>query len=171
MTEFVPSKKLPGVILITPEQHNDWRGDYSMIYNKELYAQQGITDDFVEHCISTSSKGVLRGLHADYGCNKLLSCLHGGIYYVLLDPKSAVWDAFLLTDKNRLQLYKPKQYAAGLLALTDDALFMYYQSAYYDPSRQQSWRFDDIMFNIFWPIKDPPLSERDKKADSSILWK
>ena len=169
MPSFTESKKLPGVIIVQPDVLLDPRGDYTMIFNEQLYAEHGIKGPFVEHCISTSKFGTIRGLHADYACNKLLQVLHGAVFYVLLDLQTSQWEGFTLSARNRLQLYKPAKYASGLLALTDDALFVYYQDHYYDPRRQQSWRWDDERFSIHWPLHPIIISERDEKADSKVL--
>ena len=150
---IVQMTKLPGVLLLKPEIFTDHRGDYVMVLNKKEYAACGITCEFVEHCISTSRKGVLRGMHADYECDKLISVFHGSIYYVLADftAQPPQWEAFILSDRNHWQLFKPARYAAGLLALEDDTVFHYAQSEYYDPMRQHTYRFDDFRLNIWWP--------------------
>ena len=161
--KVTPSAKLPGVLIIEPEVHPDLRGDYVMVYNEKEYAQHGM-GPFVEHCISTSRFGTLRGLHGDFGCDKLLQCLHGELWYVLADPQTFLWESFVLTGRNHLQLYKPRQYLGGLLALTDDAVFAYAQSEYYDPGRQVTVGFNSGRFNIAWPMKPTFLSRRDEKA-------
>lgn len=145
--------KLPGVKLIKPDIFTDHRGDYVMIYQKEEYVKLGITCEFVEHCISTSRKGVLRGLHADYECQKLIQILHGSVYYVLADMQAEKpqWEAFILSDRNHWQLFKPARYAAGLLALEDNTVFCYYQNRFYDPKRQHTYRWDDPKWGIWWP--------------------
>lgn len=145
--------KLPGVLLLKPNIFTDARGAYVMIWNKQEYAKLGITCEFVEHCISTSRKGTLRGIHADYECDKLIQILHGSVYYVLVDAQTErhQWEAFILSAQNHWQLFKPARYAAGLLALEEDTVFCYYQSAYYDPKRQHTYRFDDHTLRIWWP--------------------
>lgn len=166
----IEKTNLEGVLLIKPDVFEDFRGQYVMVFNRREYLspsgsviQEGY---FVEDCVSTSHKGVLRGIHADFACHKLMSVLHGEIYYVVVDclessPTFGKWQSFILSDKNHYQIYKPAKYGAGFLALTDDVVFHYKQSAFYDPKRQVTFLWNDPRFNIFWPVKDPILSERD----------
>lgn len=157
------SAKLPGVKLYIPDVFVDFRGDYVMLYNRREY---GLDMEFVEDCISTSRKGVLRGMHEDPMCHKLITVLHGTIFYVVLDARSGTWESFILSGRNRHIIYKPPQYAAGFLALTDDTIFHYKQSSYYDPSRQHTYAWNG--YGIPWPLSGEPLmSERDHEAAGS----
>ena len=100
--QFTRSEKLPGVVVVRPDILVDPRGDYCMVFNDALYTEHGIKGPFVEHCISTSKFGTLRGLHADPECDKLIQCLHGEIWYCLVDTERAVWEGYMLTDRNRV---------------------------------------------------------------------
>lgn len=154
------SSKLPGVRLFIPDVFTDFRGDYVMLYNRREY---GLDMEFVEDCISTSRRNVLRGMHEDPICHKLITVLHGTIFYVVLDARLGVWESFILSGENHYVIYKPPQYAAGFLALTDDVCFSYKQSAYYDPNRQKTYSYQ--AYNIPWPLTGKPLlSERDHEA-------
>ena len=150
--------KLPGVKLICPDIHEDFRGSYVMTYNAREYAELNFAP--VENCISISSKGVLRGIHVDPECNKLIYVTHGRIYYVVVDLATGEYENHILSGGNHVQIFKPKQYGAGFLALTDDVVFCYMQDRYYDPSRQKTFAWDRFP-NIWWPTKNPILSERD----------
>ena len=166
--------QLDGVFLIKPDIFEDFRGDYVMVYNDNLYAKEiydrtGISIRFVEHDISTSTKGVLRGIHYDPKCWKINQCLYGRIYHVVVDcdvesPTFGKWQAFILSDRNRYQLLKHPRYGNSFLVLSDYAVFMYYQSEYYDPARQKTFLWNDPRFNIWWPIKNPIVSQRDEEG-------
>lgn len=164
MTEFRKTK-LPGVVLIVPDLFEDWRGHYVMTYNRDLYHAHGITADFVEQDLSTSTKGVLRGIHVDFACEKIYEIIFGKAYYVLVDcqegPTFGNWEAFILTGENHHQLYKPPRYGAGFLALTDDVVLHYFQSQSYDPKRQTTLLWNDPRLKIWWPTATPLLSRRD----------
>ncbi len=160
--------KLPDVWLVQPELHEDFRGDYVMLYNEKLYKRFGVK--FVEHDISTSIKGVLRGIHYSPNCWKLNECLVGKIYYVVVncDKESSdfkKWQAFILSDENRLQLVKHPRYGSGFYVLSDFALFHYMQSQYYDANDpdQQTFKWDKM--GIWWPDKHPIVSERDERGE------
>lgn len=151
---------LEGVKLVKPEVFEDFRGRYVTITNEKEYPWK-----FLEHCISTSSKGVLRGIHLDPDCDKLLTVMHGAIYYVVVDVDTGQWESFILSGENHYQILKPRKYGAGFLALTNNAVFYHANSEHYDPRRQKTFRWDEPRFNIYWPISSPILSERDKHAD------
>ena len=159
---------LPDVWLIKPDIFEDFRGDYVMTFNKRLY-QAVVPVEFVEEDISTSARGVLRGIHYSPHCWKLNQCLYGAIYYVVVncdesDPDFGQWQSFILSDRNRHQLLKHPRYGSGLLALTDFVIFHYMQSQYYNPANpdQQTFRFDDERFHIWWPKLTPIVSQRDE---------
>lgn len=161
--------KLDGVLLVKPDVHEDFRGEYVETYNEEFYSKNGIPVHFVQDDISVSSRGVLRGLHGDGETYKLISCMRGRFYFVVLnydkDSKQyGQWESFVLTDKNRWQVLVPPKFGNGHLALSDTIIFHYKQSAYYDPKGQFSIRYDDPRFKVWWPVKNPILSQRDEQA-------
>lgn len=162
---LIKNTRLPGVKLIIPEIQEDFRGSYVMTYHKELYRAAGIQVDFVEQDISVSSRGVLRGIHVDFACEKIYEIIFGKAYYVLVDcqegPTFGNWEAFILTGENHHQLYKPGRYGAGFLALSDLVILHYFQSKTYDPARQTTLLWNDPRLNIWWPTQAPLLSRRD----------
>ena len=81
----VEKTELEGVLLIKPEAFEDFRGQYVMTYNEKLFAEHGIDTKFVEDDISVSSQNVLRGIHGDERTSKLISCLHGKFYLVVVN--------------------------------------------------------------------------------------
>jgi len=167
--EFIKTK-LDKVLLIKPEVFDDHRGEYVELYNEENYSNNGVEVKFVQDDISLSSKGVLRGLHGDKKTWKLLSCLLGKYYLVIVDcnEKSAgfgKWQSFVLSDRNKYQVLVPPNHGVAHLALSDKIIFHYKQSTYYDPSSQFTYKWNEPKFNIWWPIKEPILSQRDETGD------
>ncbi len=159
--------KLDGVFLIKPDVFEDQRGEYVEIYNQELLEKSGIDVKFVQDDISVSTKHVLRGIHGDSETWKLISCLYGKFYLVVVncDEESkdfGSWDSFVLSDRNRHQVLIPPKHGNAHLVLSDEAIFHYKQSTYYNPARQFTYRWDDVRFNIWWPVKNPVLSRRDE---------
>ena len=160
--------KLDGVLLIKPDIFEDFRGQYVELYNEENYNKHGINVKFVQDDISHSTKNVLRGIHGDTETWKLISCLKGRIYVVVVNCNEhhkdfGKWQPFALSDINRHQILTPPKFGVSHLVLTDEAIFHYKQSTYYNPNilKQFTYRYDDARFNIYWPIKNPILSERD----------
>ena len=163
----VSKTKLDGVLLIKSSVFEDHRGEYMELYNEQLYRKNGIDVKFIQDDISVSTQNVLRGIHGDDVTWKLISCLYGKFYFVVVncDSKSenfGKWESFILSDKNRHQVLVPPKYGNGHLVMSETTVFHYKQSTYYDPSRQFSYKWNDGNFNIWWPVKDPNLSRRDQ---------
>ena len=159
--------QLDGVWLIELDTFEDFRGEYVETYNERLYKKNGINVKFVQDDISVSSKHVLRGIHGDDETWKLISCLYGKFYLVVVncDKQSkdfGKWQSFVLSDKNRLQVLVPPTYGNAHLVLSDIAIFHYKQSTYYEPSKQFTYKWNDTTLKIWWPIKNPILSIRDQ---------
>jgi dTDP-4-dehydrorhamnose 3,5-epimerase len=166
MIDIQPTK-LPGVLLVKPTIFEDHRGEYIELYNEDLFREKGITVKFIQDDISVSSKHVLRGIHGDGETWKLISCLHGKFYLMVVncdkDSKDfRKWQSFVLSDKNRQQVLIPPNHGNGHLVLSDMAIFHYKQNTYYNPKGQFSYTWNDPQFKMWWPIKDPVLSQRDE---------
>jgi dTDP-4-dehydrorhamnose 3,5-epimerase len=164
----VSKTDLNGVFLIKPGIFEDHRGEYIETYNEELYKKQGINVKFVQDDISVSTRNVLRGIHGDDQTWKLISCLYGRFYLVVVncDTESkdfGKWQSFVLSDRNRLQVLVPPKYGNAHLVLNDMSIFHYKQSTYYDRSKQFTYKWNDPELNIWWPTENPILSQRDKK--------
>jgi len=163
----VSKTELDGVLLIRPSVFEDHRGEYVETYNEQLYADNGIDVKFVQDDISVSIRDVLRGIHCDSETWKLISCLYGRFYFVVVNCDEGAegfgrWQSFELSDKNRLQVLVPPKHGNAHLVLSDTAIFHYKQSTYYDRSKQFTYKWDDSRFKIWWPIKSPILSQRDQ---------
>jgi dTDP-4-dehydrorhamnose 3,5-epimerase len=159
---------LEGVLLITPPTiFEDFRGCYVEIYNETLYRDAGIAVDFKQDDISVSSRHVLRGIHGDQETWKLVSCLSGRFYLVVVNwdessPQFGAWTSFVLSEFNWQQVLIPPKFGNGHVVLSDKAVFHYKQSTYYDRSGQFTILWNDPKLNIWWPVKNPILSRRDE---------
>ena len=158
-----------GVLLIKLDIFEDFRGEYVETYNEELYRKNGIDMKFVQDDISISTKNVLRGIHGDSETWKLISCLYGKFYLVVVNcdvnsEKFGKWESFVLSDVNRLQVLVPPKYGNAHLILSNKAIFHYKQSTYYNPEKQFTYKWNDPKFSIWWPIKNPILSQRDEEG-------
>lgn len=163
----VNKTKLDGVLLIKQDVFEDHRGEYIETYNEELFRKKGIELKFVQDDISVSTKHVLRGIHGDSNTWKLISCLYGNFYLIVVncDTESenfGKWQPFVLSDRNRYQVLVPPKHGNGHLILSDKAIFHYKQSTYYNPAGQFTYKWNDTRLNIWWPIKNPILSQRDE---------
>jgi dTDP-4-dehydrorhamnose 3,5-epimerase len=166
---IIEKTKLDGVLLIRMQPFEDHRGQYIETYNKKLYTENGIDVKFVQDDISTSTRNVLRGIHGDDCTWKLISCLYGKFYFVVVncDIESndfGKWQSFVLSDRNNFQVLVPPRYGNAHLVMSDLTIFHYKQSTYYEPSKQFTYRWDEPRFGIWWPVKSPILSQRDASA-------
>ena len=160
---------LDDVLLIKLDVFEDHRGEYIETYNEELYKKNGIDMKFVQDDISVSTKNVLRGIHGDSETWKLISCLYGKFYLVVVNcdidsENFGKWQSFVLSDVNRLQVLVPPKYGNAHLILSDKAIFHYKQSTHYNPAKQFTYKWNDPKINIWWPIKNPILSQRDEEG-------
>jgi dTDP-4-dehydrorhamnose 3,5-epimerase len=164
----IEKTELNDVLLITPPTiFEDFRGEYIEIYNKNIYQSHGINVNFIQDDISISRKNVLRGLHGDNETWKLVSCIYGSFYLVVInnDPTSEQYKkstSFTLSDRNRMQVLIPPKHGNGHLVLTDKAIFHYKQNTQYNRAGQFTIHWNDPEYGLWWPIKNPIVSQRDQ---------
>ena len=160
--------RLDGVKLLEPTtRFEDFRGEYVEIWNRQLAHEAGIDVDFVQDDISISTQNVLRGIHGDTSTWKLISCLHGRFYLVVINndpssPQYRQWEGFTLSDRNRLSVLVPPRHGNGHYVLSEQAIFHYKQSSYYDRAGQFTLAWDDPELGLWWPTRDPIVSQRDQ---------
>lgn len=163
---------IAGALLLALTAHEDDRGRFAETYSAARYRLAGIEEPFVQDNVSTSRRGVLRGLHGDRRPqSKLVGVLCGSVYDAIVDvrPQSSTfgrWCGVRLDAAEPRQIYVPAGCLHGYLALSDDVVFLYKQSAAYDPQFELAVRYDDPDFRIEWPLEGdaPRLSARDAAA-------
>jgi len=154
-----------GVIVKEPDVFTDYRGDYWTTWVKEDYDL-----DFNHDKVSTSGHGVLRGIHGDNKSWKLVTCLYGSIYFVIVDNRPTsdtymLWESMILNDNKRKQVLIPPGVGNGFFVLSDHCVFQYkwsYEGEYPDVEDQFSIKWNDPKVGIDWPTDNPILSKRDK---------
>ena len=164
--------KLPGVVVIQPKIFGDSRGYFMETYKKGDFAAEGIDKEFVQDNESSSTKGVLRGLHfqKEHTQGKLVRVTHGEVFDVAVDvrPGSETfgqWVGVTLSSEKKNMLYVPEGFAHGFLVLSDTAEFVYKCTDVYDPSAEGGIPWNDPDINVEWPKLDVPYktSEKDEK--------
>jgi dTDP-4-dehydrorhamnose 3,5-epimerase len=164
---------LRGAYLIKPRVFDDERGFFMENYSEKKFKEAGIEARFVQDNHSMSvSKGVLRGLHYQkppYSQAKLVRVTRGAVYDVIVDlrkdsPTYGKWEGFELSAKNYYMLFVPKGFAHGFCTLEDYTEFQYKCDNFYDPKSEGAIIWNDSDLKIYWPIENPILSEKDKKA-------
>jgi len=164
--------ELPGVMLVEPRVFGDARGFFLESHSQGRYADAGIAPEgFVQDNVSSSRRGVLRGLHYQLpnSQGKLVHVLVGEVFDVAVDirkgsPTFGKWIGVRLSDADHRQLYVPPGYAHGFAVLSDRALFTYKCTVYYDPAAEYAVAWDDPALAIAWPFDTPELSAKDRAA-------
>jgi len=167
----VVASSLPGCTLIEPAVFGDSRGFFFETWNAERYAEQGLPGNFVQSNVSSSARGVLRGLHYQWPRpqGKLVTVLQGEVYDVAVDirrgsPTFGRWEAFILSGENRRQLWIPPGFAHGFAVLSETALFNYLCTDVYLKEADAAIRWNDADLAVDWPISAPSLSAKDEQA-------
>jgi dTDP-4-dehydrorhamnose 3,5-epimerase len=167
-----PVPRLDGALLLRPSPHVDERGFFCRTFDADVLRAAGIAPDaFIQHSLSRSVRGVVRGLHVRRGDGeaKLVRCSYGAIFDVVVDlrpasPTYGNWESFDLRDDEQVTLYVPAGCAHGFQALTDTADVSYMIDRAHDPSEDVSIAFDDPELDIPWPLPVTLMSPRDRLA-------
>ena len=167
----VSETDLPGCRIIDPQVFGDERGAFYESWNKQRWADHGLDLDCVQSNVSTSTRGVLRGLHYQWPQpqGKLVSVLEGEVYDVAVDirrgsPDYGRWTAVVLSAENRRLLWIPEGFAHGFVVLSERAVFHYLCTAAYLREADAGIRWNDASLAIDWPVSDPGLSAKDAAA-------
>jgi dTDP-4-dehydrorhamnose 3,5-epimerase len=152
--------KLPGAYIITLQKTEDSRGSFARAWCQKEFAARGLNPNVVQCNLSFSpKKGTLRGMHyqvAPYEEAKLIRCLKGAIYDVIIDlrPTSSTylqWAGVELTAENHQLFYVPEGSAHGFQTLCDNTEVFYQVSQFYQPGAERGVRWNDPAFGIMWP--------------------
>lgn len=150
---------IEGLCIITPLVHGDDRGYFMETYSQCDMEDEGINITFVQDNQSSSSKGVLRGLHfqRNYPQAKLVRVIKGAVFDVAVDlrKKSETygrWYGLELTEANRKQFLIPRGFAHGFLVLSDTAEFCYKCDDFYHANDEGGMAWNDPEIGIEWPL-------------------
>lgn len=169
------SNELDGILLLENEIHRDSRGYFFEAFNRRDFQQvTGLDVDFVQDNQSSSTYGVLRGLHFQKGAAaqaKLIRVLRGKVLDVAVDlregsPSFGAWAAYELSEENGFLLFLPRGFAHGFCVLSDRADFIYKCDNFYDPHSEGSLDALDPDLGIDWKIDPKKMirSEKDLRA-------
>ncbi|MGB0952344.1 MAG: dTDP-4-dehydrorhamnose 3,5-epimerase [Planctomycetota bacterium] len=174
----VEKTALEGVLILEPRVFGDDRGFFLESWNRNTFLEAtGTTPDFVQDNHSSSSKGVLRGLHLQlppHAQGKLVRVVNGAVFDVAVDinpasPTYRQWVGVELTAENKKQLWIPAGYAHGFLTLSDTAEMLYKATDYYAPECERCLMWNDPEVAVAWPLEagqKPSLSAKDLEGVS-----
>ena len=160
---------LESVLEIELENFEDFRGEYLESYNMCEYSLNGLDQEFIQDDFSISSKDVLRGIHGDEETWKLVSCIYGSFFLVVVnnDPHHHQYKKTFeinLSEKKRNQILIPPKFGNGHMVTSEKAIFHYKQTTYYNQKGQFTILWNDKELDIKWPHLNPILSKRDSQG-------
>ena len=158
---------IDGVKIFEPDVFTDFRGDLWTTWKKDEFLYD---IEFNHDKVSTSRKNVLRGIHGDFKSHKLITCLYGQLFFILVDNRKdsktyLQHQSMILDDKRRKMVLIPPGVGNGFLVLSEDSVFSYkwaYKGKYPDVEDQFTIKWNDKRLDIDWPIDNPILQRRDK---------
>ncbi|WP_316826403.1 dTDP-4-dehydrorhamnose 3,5-epimerase [Pedobacter miscanthi] len=163
---------LKDCLIIKPRVFEDPRGYFFESFNQNTFEEKtGLSGRFVQDNQSSSSYGVIRGLHAQIGefaQAKLVRVTKGEVLDVAVDvrPSSPTYGkhiAVRLSAENKLQLYIPKGFVHGFSVLSETAEFLYKCDNFFNKASETGVIYNDMDLNIDWliPEKDKAISDKD----------
>jgi dTDP-4-dehydrorhamnose 3,5-epimerase len=166
--------RITGALTFRPVPHADERGFFCRTFDADVLRTAGLDPAaFIQHSLSRSVRGVVRGLHVRRGDGeaKLVRCSSGAIFDVIVDLRPASptyrnWESFELRDDEQVTLYVPAGCAHGFQARTEIADVSYLIDRAHDPSEDVSIAFNDPGLAIPWPLPVTAMSSRDLAAPS-----
>ena len=165
------STDIQDLLVFEPKVFEDSRGYFFESYNENIFQQQGIDIRWVQDNQSSSSYGVIRGLHYQlnpHAQSKLIRVLHGMILDIAADirlgsPTFGKSFSIELSGTNNKQLFIPKGFAHGFSVLSEKAVVMYKCDVFYNKESEGGIRYNDPALGIDWkiPIGKEIVSEKD----------
>jgi dTDP-4-dehydrorhamnose 3,5-epimerase len=160
---------------VQPKVRGDARGFFLETYRQAEYAEAGIPGPFVQDNVSRSRRGVLRGLHFQHphGQGKLVQVLEGEVFDVAVDvrqdsPTFGRWVGRTLSSETKQQLYIPPGFAHGFVVTSDEALFSYKCTDYYNPASERTLLWNDPGVGVVWPMTSVLISAKDGEGSTLV---
>lgn len=162
--------EIEGLQVITPKMFKDARGIFFESYNKKEFEAAGISADFVQDNQSSSTYGVIRGLHFQRGEHaqaKLVRVLYGKVFDVAVDlrPGSATFGKYYgveLTCEDSKMFFIPRGFAHGFSVLSEMAVFSYKCDNFYNKEAEGGIIYNDKTLAVDWRVDKEIISDKDK---------
>ena len=173
------STSIEGVTIVDPTPYGDARGYFMETYKRSDFEAGGIDCEFVQDNQSSSTKGVLRGLHfqIDHPQSKLVRVFEGEVFDVCVDLRRGSktfgqWEGVVLSGDNHRQFFIPRGFAHGFYVMSDTAVFAYKCDDVYHPGDEGGLMWNDPQIGVEWPKMDaePLLSDKDRVHPSFAEW-
>ncbi len=168
--------EIKGSYLIELDDFKDNRGTFTRVFCKNEFKKYGIDFNVCQCNISKNyKKNTIRGLHyqkAPYYEPKIVSCLRGSLYDVIVDLRKESstylkWYGInMFADSNKI-LYIPPVVAHGFQTLEDNTTIYYQLREFFLPEYYAGVMYNDPKIGVKW--KDfgcpPIINERDKNYE------
>ena len=143
---------IDGVKIFEPDVFTDFRGDLWTTWKKDEFLYD---IEFNHDKVSTSRKNVLRGIHGDFKSHKLITCLYGQLFFILVDNRKdsktyLQHQSMILDDRKRKMVLVPPGVGNGFLVLSEHSVFSYkwcYPRKYPDVEDQFTIKWNDERLN------------------------
>jgi dTDP-4-dehydrorhamnose 3,5-epimerase len=171
---MIQKTSIPGVVIIEMPVHKDFRGFFHEVFRQnELEEATGVKFNPIQWSHSMSKPGVIRAIHTE-NWNKLVYPVTGILYAPIVDlrPESPTFQKieYITIDNTKEDsLHQAIFLPAGgignsICAMGEETLhYTYLVDEYWDDTKAKGVVWNDPDLNIKWPVKDPIMSERDKK--------
>jgi dTDP-4-dehydrorhamnose 3,5-epimerase len=173
----IEGRYLSDVIVLVPEVFQDSRGFFMETFREDQFKGLGLPYHFVQDNLSRSVKQVIRGLHFQWDppMGKLMRVALGEAFLVAIDirkgsPTLSKWVGVQASAENRRQVWAPAGFARGFCVLSEAAEIQYKCTGLYNSKAESGIRWDDPQIGIEWPVSEPLLSEKDRKAQTLQEW-
>ena len=174
--EITSSNVFTDVKILTPEVFEESRGNiWTSFTHKEVDSLLPKGLSFKHDKFSWSRKNVLRGIHGDPNTWKLVTCVYGEIYMVVVDMREnsstfSNYQHFIINSKNPRSILIPPSMGNGYCVISPAAVYHYklaYKGDYTDADRQFTVAWNDPKLGINWPVDNPILSMRDQEKENA----
>jgi len=170
--------EIPEVIICEPKVFGDHRGYFMESFKKTIFEEfVGHPVNFIQDNESSSTKGVLRGLHfqqGEHSQSKLVRVIQGEVIDVAVDirkgsPTFGKSIAVKLSAENKKQLFVPKGFAHGFMVLSETAIFSYKVDALYNFESEGGLAYNDPALDIDWALPETEIILSDKDKVNPLL--
>jgi dTDP-4-dehydrorhamnose 3,5-epimerase len=173
----IESRQLNDLVVLVPDVFEDSRGFFMETFREDQFKEMGLPTHFVQDNHSRSVKGTVRGLHFQWEppMGKLMRVTLGTAFLVAVDirkgsPTLGKWVGVTASAENRRQVWAPAGFARGFCVVSEHAEIQYKCTGLYNNKAESGILWNDPAIGIEWPVENPILSDKDRKAQTLEQW-
>ena len=160
--------RCPGAFEIRVPCSRDARGSFAKPFHASTFRRFGLPTRYSEMFWSVSRSGAVRGLHFQvppHATGKLVWCVHGEVFDVLLDlrrgsPRAGRWESVRLSARKGNAVFVPPGVAHGFQAARGGATMCYLSTVEHSPAHDRGVLWSSA--GIRWPLPVTAVSARDR---------